>query len=104
MVATFLSNFARAQRQPVDRWSVGVILLCALILGPVLAVLVAAFGDSGGLWSHLYDTVLGHYISNTLILMAGVGVVAILSAARGATMGGLQKWIFAREVASLTMR
>ena len=45
MVATFLSNFARAQRQPVDRWSVGVILLCGLILGPVLAVLVAAFGD-----------------------------------------------------------
>ena len=77
MVATFLSNFARAQRQPVDRWSVGVILLCGLILGPVLAVLVVAFGDSGGLWSHLYDTVLGRYISNTLILMAGVGVVAI---------------------------
>ena len=77
MVATFLSNFARAQRQPVDRWSLGVILLCALILGPVLAVLVAAFGDSGGLWSHLYDTVLRRYISNTLILMAGVGVVAI---------------------------
>jgi len=77
MVATFLSNFARAQRQPVDRWSVGVILLCGLILGPVLAVLVAAFGDSGGVWSHLYDTVLGRYISNTLILMAGVGVVAI---------------------------
>ena len=77
MVATFLSNFARAQRQPVDRWSIGVILLCTLILGPVLAVLVAAFGDSGGLWSHLYDTVLRRYISNTLILMAGVGVVAI---------------------------
>ena len=77
MVATFLSNFARAQRQPVDRWSVGVIMLCGLILGPVLAVLVAAFGDSGGLWSHLYDTVLGRYISNTLILMSGVGVVAI---------------------------
>ena len=77
MVATFLSNFARAQRQPVDRWSVGVILLCGMILGPVLAVLVAAFGDSGGLWPHLYDTVLSRYISNTLILMAGVGVVAI---------------------------
>ena len=77
MVATFLSNFARAQRQPVDRWSVGVILLCGLILGPVLAVLIAAFGDSGGLWLHLYDTVLGRYISNTLILMVGVGVVAI---------------------------
>ena len=77
MVATFLSNFARAQRQPVDRWSVSVIVLCGLILGPVLAVLVAAFGDSGGLWMHLYDTVLGRYISNTLILMAGVGVAAI---------------------------
>ena len=77
MVATSLSNFARAQREPVDRWSISVILLCGMILGPVLAVLVAAFGDSGGLWTHLYDTVLGRYISNTLILMAGVGVVAI---------------------------
>lgn len=77
MVATFLSQFTRAQRRPFDRWSVGVIVLCGLILGPVIAVLLAAFGDSAGLWSHLYDTVLGRYVSNTLILMAGVGALAV---------------------------
>ena len=76
MVATFLSNLARARQQPFDLWSIGVLALCALILGPVLAVLSTALGDSGGLWTHLFNTVLGRYIGNTLVLMAGVGMVA----------------------------
>ena len=77
MVATFLSNLARTRQRPFDRWSLGVVALCALILGPVLAVLLAAFGDSGGLWTHLFNTVLGRYVGNTLVLMAGVGLVAV---------------------------
>ena len=76
MVATFLSNLARARQQPFDLWSIGVLTLCALILGPVLAVLLTALGNSGGLWTHLFNTVLGRYIGNTLVLMAGVGMVA----------------------------
>ena len=38
---------------------------------------MTALGDSGGLWSHLVSTVLPRYVSNTLLLMAGVGVLAI---------------------------
>ena len=78
MVATFLSNWTRIPKRRVDIWSLGTWLLCCLLLGPVLALLVTALGESGGLWEHLLDTVLGKYVVNTLILMAGVGVLAIL--------------------------
>ena len=77
MVATFLSNVARSKRQPIDEWSVSVVIACLLILGPIVAVLLTAVGDSGGLWEHLYETVLGRYVANTLILMMGVGLLAI---------------------------
>jgi iron(III) transport system permease protein len=77
MVATFLSNFSRAQRQPIDGWSVSVVIACSIILGPIVAVLLTAVGDSGGLWDHLYETVLGRYVANTLTLMIGVGLLAI---------------------------
>ncbi|MBT6566968.1 MAG: iron ABC transporter permease, partial [Candidatus Puniceispirillum sp.] len=77
MVATFLSNWAGVPRQHIDRWLIVVVLLCALSLAPVLALVVTASGDSDGLWTHLLNTVLGTYVINTLILMAGVGVLAI---------------------------
>ena len=43
-----------------------------------MALLLAASGDSGGLWEHLVDTVLATYVINTLLLMGGVGGVAIV--------------------------
>ncbi|MGB2310713.1 MAG: iron ABC transporter permease, partial [Candidatus Puniceispirillaceae bacterium] len=78
MVATFLSNWSLASRQPIDKWSASTVVLCCFLLGPVAALLLTAFGDSGGLWTHLVDTVLGTYVVNTLALMGGVGVVAVL--------------------------
>ena len=78
MVATFLSNWSLASRQPIDKWSASTVALCFFLLGPVAALLLTAFGDSGGLWTHLVDTVLGTYVVNTLVLMGGVGIVAVL--------------------------
>ncbi len=77
MVATFLLRIARAQRRPIDGWSVSVVLACLLILGPIVAVLLTVLGDSEGLWNHLYETVLARYVANTLTLMIGVGLLAI---------------------------
>ena len=77
MVARLLSNWADISSPYVDRWLVGVVLLCGLFFAPVLALVITASGDSGGLWTHLLDTVLGTYVFNTLILMVGVGVLAI---------------------------
>lgn len=78
MVATFLSTWRASSGQRIDKWSIGVLLLCAFLLGPVVALLVTATGDSGGLWGHLAQTVLLRYVTNTLMLMAGVGVLAII--------------------------
>ena len=53
MVATFLSRWSNGPALQVDGWSASAVLLCCLILGPIAALVVTAFGDSGGLWSHL---------------------------------------------------
>ena len=77
MVATFLSRWSSGPVRQFDGWSAGAVLVCCLILGPIAALVVTALGDSGGLWSHLVSTVLPRYVTNTLLLMAGVGVLAV---------------------------
>lgn len=78
MVATFLSYWSRRPARSLDGWSVATIVVCGLILGPVLALVITAFGDSKGLWHHLVDTVLLRYVTNTIMLMMGVGTLSIL--------------------------
>ena len=89
MVATFLSHWSRASRPSIDKWSAATVVLCCFLLGPVAALLLAAFGDSGGLWGHLVDTVLATYVTNTLLLMGGVGSVAIV-------FGVSSAWVISR--------
>jgi len=82
MVATFLSQWsAKRSARPTrrfDGWSVFAVLTCLVILGPIVALCLTAFGDSNGLWGHLFATVLPRYVSNTVMLMAGVGALAVL--------------------------
>ena len=89
MVATFLSHWSRASRPSIDKWSAATVILCCFLLGPVAALLLAAFGDSGGLWGHLVDTVLATYVTNTVLLMGGVGGVAIV-------FGVSSAWVISR--------
>jgi iron(III) transport system permease protein len=53
----------------------GVALLLAL---PVLSVLLTALQPADSVWRHLADTVLSDYILDSLILMLGVGIGALL--------------------------
>ena len=78
MLATIISNCSHSLRQPIDKWSALTLILCCFLLGPVVALLLRAFGDSDGLWAHLLDTVLLTYVVNTILLMGGVGIVAVL--------------------------
>ncbi|MEQ8665891.1 MAG: iron ABC transporter permease [Rhodospirillales bacterium] len=59
-------------------WTVAAVALTAVFLAPIIAVFVAAAGDSDGLWPHLLDTVIPRYVANTVILMTGVGGVSLL--------------------------
>ena len=54
------------------------IMVCAVMMAPLLAIAVTATGDTADLMPHLLQTVLARYVGNTLLLMAGVGVLATL--------------------------
>lgn len=58
-----------------DPWSVGAVAIALLVLAPMAAVLWIAFHPSENIWPHLMATVLPRYLGNTLLLMAGVGVL-----------------------------
>ena len=91
MVVTFLSSWAHVRRRRSDGWSVGALVLCFLLVGPVLALVLTATGSSDGLWGHLLDTVLIRYIGNTLGLMLGVGILACF-------FGVTTSWVVTRYV------
>jgi len=59
-------------------WSVPILIIALVIIAPVLAIFYAAFLGDTSLWSHLFSTVLPRYISNTIILMFGVGCLSLV--------------------------
>lgn len=64
-----------------DPWTLGALVIAALVLAPVVSVAWIAFHPTENIWPHLSATVLPRYLRTTLILMAGV---AVLTAAVGA--------------------
>ncbi|NIY99447.1 iron ABC transporter permease, partial [Salipiger sp. HF18] len=54
-------------------WSVGAALIAALVVAPILAVFWIALFPAENIWPHLVSTTLPRYLSNTLVLMFGVG-------------------------------
>ena len=63
------------RRLRIDGWSVGAVLIAAVVLAPMLAVVWIAFHPTENIWPHLLETVLPRYFRNTLVLMGGVGVL-----------------------------
>lgn len=71
-----LSSLKRWFPRHVSTW--GILLLCLLLSVPVLTVLSSVSNSSDGVWQHLYDTVLGDYVRNSLTLMVGVGLIVLV--------------------------
>jgi len=69
------SGFRTTLRWP-SPWSVAATLTALVVMTPILTVLGYLFHPGSGTWQHLADTVLGEYIRNSLLLMAGVAVGA----------------------------
>ena len=75
---------APARRSVAERggsrwWTVVALATLALVLLPVATVVWLALFPAENVWPHLVETVLGTYLSNTLLLMLGValGTLAI---------------------------
>ena len=86
--AKLLKRYFRSHDQ-VSGWSLTTLLLALVLIGPFVAILFTAAGDSGGLWPHLLTTVMPRYVANTLWLMLGVGVLSLI-------FGIVTAWILAR--------
>lgn len=65
-------------RQSVNIWSWHIVWIVALIATPILLIFVNIFTGTSPNWSHLYRTVLGSYVSNTLWLALGAGVFSLV--------------------------
>ena len=63
-----------------------VLLIAALVCAPLVAVVWLALSADGGQWSHLAATVLPEYVSNSLLLALGVGLLT-------ATIGTGTAWL-----------
>ena len=61
-------------RHWVNGWTLGTVLIAAIVLLPIAAVIGLAFNPADNIWSHLASTVLPTYVSTTLKLMVGVGI------------------------------
>ncbi|MGB0960344.1 MAG: ABC transporter permease, partial [Halocynthiibacter sp.] len=79
-------------------WSLGSLIIAAIVLLPIIALFWMAFTPSENIWPHLISTTLPRYASNSAILMLSVGA---LSAAMGTGSAFLmvmyrfpgQKWL-----------
>lgn len=59
-------------------WSVGAVVIAALVLLPILAVLWIALTPEANIWPHLVATTLPRYLANTALLMGGVALLSVV--------------------------
>lgn len=60
-------------------WFIAImIMICLLLILPMASIAITAMGDGEDLLYHLAETILFRYLSNTIILMLGVGLLALL--------------------------
>ena len=59
-------------------WTIALIAIAFIIATPIIFVFSSVFAKSGEIWQHLIDTVLLDYITNSCLLMLGVGTGVIV--------------------------
>jgi iron(III) transport system permease protein len=69
----------RARRRSSPVWTVAVAAILALTLLPIGAIAMLALAPADDAWFHLAATVLPTAVSQTLLLMAGIGVLTLLT-------------------------
>lgn len=76
-MAESLGQFSGGARRHIlpDVWSVGAVVIAAVVLMPVLAVVWFAFFPTENIWPHLVSTTLPRYFANSVVLMGAVGLL-----------------------------
>lgn len=69
-------SLRRKLRSWLNPWSLGALLIAAVVLLPVLSVIWIALTPGDNIWPHLISTTLPRYFRNTAILMLCVGILS----------------------------
>lgn len=69
---------ATARLPRPDPWSLGAIVIAALVLTPILSVFWIALWPEENIWPHLMATTLPRYLSNTIVVMLSVGLFSAI--------------------------
>jgi iron(III) transport system permease protein len=59
-------------------WHISIGLLALVLTLPLISILVLAANPAGAAWPHFISSVLPHYLSQTLILLSGVGLLTLI--------------------------
>ena len=73
----------RARRRSHPAWTVTVAVILAVMLLPIATVTLLALRPEDNIWPHLLRTVLPGSLRDTLLLMAGVGILTLDTLRRG---------------------
>lgn len=73
---------------PGSGWRLIAVLIAAMVVLPVVALFGFALQGSTGLWSHLFRNVLANALTQTAILLCGVGFIVAL-------LGTVTAWLIA---------
>ncbi len=73
------STTLKAKDYPrISWWLIGALFVTALVLMPLISVAVLALGGATTDWGHLWSTIMPRYLSNSVIMMVGVGASAVI--------------------------
>ena len=78
LLIRLVGNNLGLTRLKANLWSLAVIIVSTILLWPIVSLIVLSFGDSQGLWIHLFENVIFKYVTTTLTLMVGVLVLALI--------------------------
>ena len=59
-------------------WTVATLALVALLLLPLATIFAGVFGEASDSWRHLASTVLFDYVWHSVVLVVGVGLLALI--------------------------
>lgn len=62
----------------ISGWTLFTVIAACLLAFPVLVVVAHVFIPTGEVWSHLAQTVLPEYITNSIVLLIGVGLGTLI--------------------------
>ena len=83
------SSLPRAQTRrwlALDGWGLLGLVITTLVVLPIATVFYLALFPEENIWPHMLSTTLPRYVYNSLIMMAGVGLLA-------GTVGSLSAWL-----------